>query len=392
MPSATTCCMLSEVVITTLWPIAATGILPTCLSVILNSEHDAGTVIELTLYCIASLLSISVSQPLMTATLLPLPGAVDDVAAGSTGAASAGAASAGAVAAGAVSAGGVMAAGASLVAGVAAESAGSDLSPQADRASAHAAVNRVILMFIQQPPGGNGKHGSANDVAPCEEIIASHMIRPACAQAGGVPTLPDRDPRQTARCVPITRRTRDNRSWWRERKRADRRLWKAARTSCPGHAAAACTAPSCGDALRAHPVPGAAAPARRLDAARRWLTSACAGARRRCGEAVACARTAPSAVFPCALSASPARLRSRGPGQPRAQRQAARRWRAGRRGQARYRAGSFRHAGPAPGERSTVPVRCPARRCPARGGNVRTPVRARPPVSPARCPPPPAVH
>src|SRR5690606_10639892 len=155
MPSATTCCMLSEVVITTLWPIAATGILPTCLSVILNSEHDAGTVIELTLYCIASLLSISVSQPLMTATWLPLAGAVDDVAAGSTGAASAGAASAGAVAAGAVSAGGVTAAGASLVAGVAAESAGSDLSPQADRGSAQAAVNRVKVMVVQQPPGGN---------------------------------------------------------------------------------------------------------------------------------------------------------------------------------------------------------------------------------------------
>src|SRR5690606_41849389 len=99
MPSATTCCLLSEVVITTLWPIAATGILPTCLSVILNSEHDAGTVIELTLYCIASLLSISVSQPLMTATLLPFPGAVPVVAgAGLTGGAvvAAGAAAAGA--------------------------------------------------------------------------------------------------------------------------------------------------------------------------------------------------------------------------------------------------------------------------------------------------------
>src|SRR5690606_24498676 len=52
----------------------------------------------------------------------------------------------------------VAAGGASMAAGgvAAGASGGGDLSPQADRASAHAAVNMAILRFMQRLLGGNG--------------------------------------------------------------------------------------------------------------------------------------------------------------------------------------------------------------------------------------------
>src|SRR5690554_3813578 len=75
MPSATTPAMSAAVVITTLWPIAATGSLPTWRIVMVNSLHDAGTVISFTLYWIASLLSISTAQLAAAASLLSAAGA-----------------------------------------------------------------------------------------------------------------------------------------------------------------------------------------------------------------------------------------------------------------------------------------------------------------------------
>ncbi|WIG55490.1 MAG: hypothetical protein OJF61_001276 [Rhodanobacteraceae bacterium] len=58
--------------ITTSWPIEATGNLPVCFKVILKLVQDEGTVIEPTLYCIASLASISVLQLLTVAAGLLL--------------------------------------------------------------------------------------------------------------------------------------------------------------------------------------------------------------------------------------------------------------------------------------------------------------------------------
>src|SRR5690606_11906609 len=103
MPSAFTPCMSPLSVITTLCPIAATGMVPVCTSVIVKSSHDEGMVIDFVLNCIASLPSISTSQA---------PPA-DAVA--SWGAASA--ESAGAVSAAAVSAGAMSPGAASVVAG-----------------------------------------------------------------------------------------------------------------------------------------------------------------------------------------------------------------------------------------------------------------------------------
>src|SRR6185437_5412472 len=60
-------------VMTTSWPIEATGNLPVCLRVILKLLQDDGTVIEPTLYCIASLASISVAQLFTVAAGLPFP-------------------------------------------------------------------------------------------------------------------------------------------------------------------------------------------------------------------------------------------------------------------------------------------------------------------------------
>src|SRR6185312_3379520 len=59
-------------VMTTSWPIDATGRLPVCFSVILKWEHEEGTVMDPTLYCIASVPSISVLQLVTTAAGLPL--------------------------------------------------------------------------------------------------------------------------------------------------------------------------------------------------------------------------------------------------------------------------------------------------------------------------------
>src|SRR4249919_2457094 len=100
MPSVVIPVMSASLPMTTLWPIAATGILPACLRVIFNSLQDAGTVIELTSYCIASFPVISVAQPATTAGM-SLPATAGAVA-GSAGAA---ADSAGAGAGAAVSAG-----------------------------------------------------------------------------------------------------------------------------------------------------------------------------------------------------------------------------------------------------------------------------------------------
>src|SRR5690606_19561441 len=110
MPSAATACMSASAVTTTLWPMAATGILPVWLSVILNSVHEAGMVIEPTLYCIASLPSITVAQSVTTAAGLPLAaaGAADSVAAGSVAGAGSGVATAGSAVCAGASAGAVV--------------------------------------------------------------------------------------------------------------------------------------------------------------------------------------------------------------------------------------------------------------------------------------------
>src|SRR5690606_743937 len=108
---------------------AAAGILPGWLRVIVKSVHEAGTVMELTLNCIASLPSITVAQSLTTAALLSTAGAAGAEFSVVVGVVSlAGAASAGI--AGVVGVAG--AAGSACVAGA----CGGDLSPQADSASA----------------------------------------------------------------------------------------------------------------------------------------------------------------------------------------------------------------------------------------------------------------
>src|SRR6185437_1233234 len=69
-------------VMTTSWPIDATGSLPVCFKVILKLVQDAGTVIDPTLYCIASLASISVPQLVTVAAGLSLAAIAPDVVAG----------------------------------------------------------------------------------------------------------------------------------------------------------------------------------------------------------------------------------------------------------------------------------------------------------------------
>src|SRR5690242_539170 len=140
-------------VITTSWPIDATGSLPVCFSVILKSVHDEGTTIEPTLYCIASLASISVLQLLTVAAGLPLlamaPDAIVDVPAVP------GIAAWPAVAAGAAVIGiaGAVAAGIGAVApGAAAFSDWLLLPPQAESTSVQATTSAGIFRFIIRSP------------------------------------------------------------------------------------------------------------------------------------------------------------------------------------------------------------------------------------------------
>src|SRR5690606_15634431 len=145
MPSAFTPCMSPLSVITTLCPIAATGMVPVCTSVIVKSSHDEGMVIDFVLNCIASLPSISTSQA---------PPADAVASWGAASAESAGAVSAGAMSPGAASvvAGGVCAGdvSAGAVDGVAAGSAVGEASspPHADSANAQAVAKRAVLIFM----------------------------------------------------------------------------------------------------------------------------------------------------------------------------------------------------------------------------------------------------
>src|SRR5690348_9009138 len=130
-------------VITTSWPIAVTGMVPVCLSVILKSLHEEGTTMEDTLYCIASEPSISVAQSVTTA--VPLLVSMADPA-GALVMLPAVAAGAGVIVTGA-SAGVVVADGAGADVG------DDELSLQAASASAQATASRLGLMFIDRPPG-----------------------------------------------------------------------------------------------------------------------------------------------------------------------------------------------------------------------------------------------
>src|SRR5690349_21356254 len=94
MPSASTPAMSDCAAITTLWPIAATGICPLWVRWMVNCVHDDGMVIESASYCMASVLSMVVAQSATTAGSLPwaavsVPGAVVSVAGVSAGAAGA---------------------------------------------------------------------------------------------------------------------------------------------------------------------------------------------------------------------------------------------------------------------------------------------------------------
>src|SRR5690606_35763629 len=93
MPSAAIPAMSASFETTTLWPIAVIGMVPTCLRLMVNWVQLEGTVIESTLYCIASLPSMVVVQSATTAGLLPLAtwaGAVSTGAGSLAGMASAG--------------------------------------------------------------------------------------------------------------------------------------------------------------------------------------------------------------------------------------------------------------------------------------------------------------
>src|SRR5690606_17269776 len=68
MPSAAMAARSEASEITTLWPIAATGSWPVWRRVMVNSVHEEGTVIEPTLWRIASSPSIVVAQLLTTAS------------------------------------------------------------------------------------------------------------------------------------------------------------------------------------------------------------------------------------------------------------------------------------------------------------------------------------
>src|SRR4249919_1517208 len=155
MPSADTACWSAVLAITTLWPIAATGILPACFRLMVKLPHEAGTAMEPTLYCIASLPSIVVPQLATTAA-----GLLSVVAAGVGASVAAGGVSAG-VGVGAVVAGGVSAgAGSGVVAGAVAVSlaGGGDL-PQADKASTQAMVSWTVRVFMRR----DSRRGSAYD-------------------------------------------------------------------------------------------------------------------------------------------------------------------------------------------------------------------------------------
>src|SRR6476659_1275361 len=150
MPSVVTPAMSVSLLMTTLWPIAITGILPACLRVILNSLQDAGTVIELTSYCIASVPAISVAQPATTAAF-SLPGAAVAGAGMDADSAVAGAGAA-------VSAGAGFAAGSVTGAAVVAADAGAAVSSllgllvQATSARAQAAANSGKRVFMAHTP------------------------------------------------------------------------------------------------------------------------------------------------------------------------------------------------------------------------------------------------
>src|SRR5574337_1554402 len=156
MPSASTAFRSDALVITTSCPIAVTGSLPVCLRVILKSLHEAGTTMDDTLYCIASLPSISVAQSVPTA--VGLPSVAGAAAGGAVG-----------VVAGVEAAGAGACIGADAVAdGAAPGAAGDDeLSLQAASASAQARARTVILMFIVISPQWQscilGHHGIQQD-------------------------------------------------------------------------------------------------------------------------------------------------------------------------------------------------------------------------------------
>src|SRR6476661_6753681 len=151
MPSAATPAMSEAFAITTLWPMAVMAIVPLCLRLMVNLLHDAGTAIEPTLYCIASVPSMVVAQSLTTAagfSVAMAPGAAVVAADGI-----------------AVVAAGAGAAAVAGAAGLAVSSAGSCL-PQAARDSTQAAARRVILKVM-----GKGSFGGGADDSPCNPRI-----------------------------------------------------------------------------------------------------------------------------------------------------------------------------------------------------------------------------
>src|SRR5690554_4499732 len=157
---------------------AATGSWPVCLRLIVNSLHDAGTVIEPTSNCMASLPSMVVLQLLTTASGLPPAAAVSAPAAGGVLASGAGvAAGAGISAAGA--AGSVT--GAGVVAGASgAAEGGADWSPQAASASAHAKPRPVVFMFMADLLCRWPRHHRGWTIAQGEEAVdARHRLEAA---------------------------------------------------------------------------------------------------------------------------------------------------------------------------------------------------------------------
>src|SRR6185437_3837903 len=132
-------------VMTTSWPIDATGSLPVCFSVILKFAQDEGTVIDPTLYCIVSLASISVLQSVTVAAGLPFAPEV------------AGANAAGVVAAGAAVIGlaiGAVEAGDAAVPADAGALGDWDWEwfPHAESTSVQATTSAGIFRFIIRPP------------------------------------------------------------------------------------------------------------------------------------------------------------------------------------------------------------------------------------------------
>src|SRR5690606_19316841 len=142
MPSASTPAMSDSALITTLWPMAATGIWPVCSRVMVKSLHEAGMAIEWTLYCIASLLPMVVLQSVTTAA--SPAGAV------ASSGASVMAVSVAALSVMALSVAGVASSAAGVAASVAGAGGGASL-PQAASASAQAAAMRVAWSFILAP-------------------------------------------------------------------------------------------------------------------------------------------------------------------------------------------------------------------------------------------------